>query len=415
MGDLFRKEVERVRGPRLEGTVLLARPVSFVWAAWSMFAALLLAVVFLCLSDYSRKERVRGVIEPVKGLIRVRVPGGGVVERVPVREGQRVAPGQALILVRSDSFVPDVGDMNQSMAVELEHVRVGLQEQIDNERRRHATQSDANQARMSLVQRQLQSIAEQRTVFDRRIAINDDLLEKLVSLGQRGYASQLEIRRQEDATLALSLQRQELVGREVSLRDQQEALATEQAVLPGEHRDALARLEAQKADISNQLLRVKGDHATELKASMGGRVSGIVVRPGQHLNGAQVVMNIVPDDSPLHAVLHLPEKAVGFVAEGQQVRIRLDAFPYQRFGSQPARVVEIGDTLVYPDLHDGAAAGNEPSYRVLADLGNASVEGYGRAFALRPGMEFEADIITERRSLLRWLFDPVFSIQGRLK
>lgn len=415
MGELFRKEVQRAGGPRLEGTVLLARPVSFVWAAWSMFAALLLAVVFLCLSDYSRKERVRGVIEPVKGLIRVRVPAGGVVEQVPVREGQRVVPGQALILLRSDSFVPEVGDMNQSMAAELEHVQAGLQGQIDNERMRHATQSDANRARMSLVERQLQAIAEQRAVFDRRVAINDDLLEKLVSLGQRGYASQLEIGRQEDTTLALSLQRQELVGREVSLRDQQQALATEQAMLPGTHRDALARLEAQKADISNQLLRVKGDHASEVKASMAGRVSGIVVRQGQHLSGAQVVMNIVPDDSALHAVLHLPEKAVGFVAEGQQVRIRLDAFPYQRFGSQPARVVEIGDTLVYPDPPEAATAAAEPSYRVLADLGNDSVEGYGRAFALRPGMEFEADIITERRSLLRWLFDPVFSIQGRLK
>ncbi|MGY0612272.1 HlyD family secretion protein [Luteimonas sp. A501] len=417
MGELFRKEVQRARTPGLEGNVLLARPLPFVWAAWSMFVVIALAVTFLSISEYSRKERVRGVIEPVKGLIQVRTQGSGVVERVAVREGDLVAAGQTLMLTRSDSFVPGVGDMNQSIVAELERMQAGFEEQIDNERGRHVMQVEAITGRQALIERQLDSIGGQLATSDRRIVINQDLLAKLTSLGREGYASQLEIRRQEDVTLALSQQREELVTREIDLRHQRQAIADEYAALPGDHRDAVARLEAQKADTANQLVRVRGDHASELKASVSGRVSGIVARAGQHLAIAQVVMNIVPEDSSLHAVLHLPESAVGFVESGQQVRIRLDAFPYQRFGSQTARVVQVGDTLVYPEAAErpGNAGQTEPSYRAFAELTDASVRGYGRSFTVRPGMEFEADIITEKRSLVRWLFDPVFSIKGRFQ
>lgn len=414
MGDLFRKEVQRARLPGMQGDVLLARPLPFVWAAWVMLVAVILAVGFLSVCEYARKERVRGVIEPVKGLIRVRTQGSGVVDRVAVQEGELVAAGQTLVLLRSDSFVPGVGDVNLSIVMELERTRAGLEEQLRNEHARFAMQTGALEARVELIGSQLDSIGGQLATIDRRIRINQELLAKLASLGEQGYASQLEIRRQEDATLALSQQREELVTREIALRDQRHAVSEELAGLPADHRDALARLEAQEADTASQLLRARGDGAAELKASVAGRVSGIVVRSGQHLSGNQAVMHIVPEDSTLHAVLHLPEGAVGFVEPGQQVRIRMDAYPHQRFGAQSARVVQVGGTLVHSDGVDGSQEAQQaPSYRVFAELAESSVRGYGRSFPMRPGMEFEADIITEQRSLLRWLFDPVFSIKGR--
>jgi len=55
-----------------------------------------------------------------------------------------------------------------------------------------------------------------------------------------------------------------------------------------------------------------------------------------------------------------------------------------------------------------------PSYRVVVALNNQMIQAYGRNIPLRSGMKLDADIVIEQRSLLRWLFDPVFSIQGQL-
>ena len=53
-----------------------------------------------------------------------------------------------------------------------------------------------------------------------------------------------------------------------------------------------------------------------------------------------------------------------------------------------------------------------PSYRIVVDLDAQSIKAYGRDMPLRSGMKLDADIIIEKRSLLRWLFDPIFSLRG---
>lgn len=56
----------------------------------------------------------------------------------------------------------------------------------------------------------------------------------------------------------------------------------------------------------------------------------------------------------------------------------------------------------------------QPSYRVVVALKYQAVNAYGRQIPLRSGMKLDADIVIEQRTLIRWLFDPVFSIQANL-
>ena len=55
----------------------------------------------------------------------------------------------------------------------------------------------------------------------------------------------------------------------------------------------------------------------------------------------------------------------------------------------------------------------EPAYRITVRLSSQSVEAYGQRFSLQAGMTLGADIVLERRSLIRWLFDPLYSLRGR--
>ena len=96
---------------------------------------------------------------------------------------------------------------------------------------------------------------------------------------------------------------------------------------------------------------------------------------------------------------------MGFVQAGQRVTLRLDAFPYQKFGVQQARVIDVAGT---PE----SGADGRQFYRIVAALDHQSIRAYGMDQRLRPGMLASADIRVDERSLLEWLLEPLYSIEG---
>jgi membrane fusion protein len=52
---------------------------------------------------------------------------------------------------------------------------------------------------------------------------------------------------------------------------------------------------------------------------------------------------------------------------------------------------------------------HEPVFRVRVALPRDSIDAYGRSYALQPGMLLSADIVFDRRTLLQWLFDPLYA------
>ena len=110
----------------------------------------------------------------------------------------------------------------------------------------------------------------------------------------------------------------------------------------------------------------------------------------------------------------MPERAIGFVAAGQAVRLSLDAFPFQRFGMLSGVVTEVAHTLLRPEqLLAAGQPPNEPSYRVRVALEAQSITAYGKAVPLQADMQLRADIIFDRRNFIEWLLDPVLSQRGR--
>ena len=55
----------------------------------------------------------------------------------------------------------------------------------------------------------------------------------------------------------------------------------------------------------------------------------------------------------------------------------------------------------------------EPVFRVRVALPREDIHAYGEAIPLQPGMLLSADIVFDRRSLIQWLFDPLFAVAGR--
>ena len=121
-------------------------------------------------------------------------------------------------------------------------------------------------------------------------------------------------------------------------------------------------------------------------------------------------MIVVPNDATPRAELYVPTNAAGFLAIGQEVRLAVDAFPYQRYGTVSAKISEISSVAIPRRGADGAAV---PVYLVTAELTQPWVVAFGRKQPLLPGMALTARIVTEKQSLFRWLFEPLFAVGAR--
>jgi membrane fusion protein len=99
------------------------------------------------------------------------------------------------------------------------------------------------------------------------------------------------------------------------------------------------------------------------------------------------------------------------VQSGQRVRILYEAFPYQQFGTYGGTVNEVSRTVLTKSDISGPVELKEPAYRVMADLDRPDVDAYGKPVPLQAGMLLKADIILEKRSLMRWFLDPLLSVR----
>lgn len=92
------------------------------------------------------------------------------------------------------------------------------------------------------------------------------------------------------------------------------------------------------------------------------------------------------------------------------MRLAIDAFPYQRFGSVAGKVLTVSTSTVSAQATNGAG---RRVYPVTVALGRSSIRAFGRSQQLVPGMTLTARIVTERRSLFEWLFEPLYAVSKR--
>ena len=92
---------------------------------------------------------------------------------------------------------------------------------------------------------------------------------------------------------------------------------------------------------------------------------------------------------------------------GQGVKLRYDAFPYQRYGVRFATVRWLGPA--------GSTARDSGEFRALVDLADDSIRVHGQLQALLPGMGGRADIVVGRRSLVSYAFRADSRLAGKLR
>jgi multidrug efflux pump subunit AcrA (membrane-fusion protein) len=367
-------------------------------------ALLLLALFSVCVGalfvvQVPETVAARFVLVPVKGSNPVRTLHDGIVTAVHAGDAQAVEAGTTLFTLDSES----VGDRTsewQALGTRLS----GGNQRLANERAKYDNQRRGDEQERLRLEARLAALGTQAALKQRQAKLAREVAARQQRSVEEGLTSFVDAARS-----ALEADRLEL---EV---EQARADAAEtRAVLARLHFEIASRRaafdeltrsvdeELERSRSRKNILDQEGSRdggKLAVVAPCAGTIVKLLVRSaGAVVKSQDVLAEIVCHDERLQAELAVPPRGLGLIASGQPVKLRYDAFPYERYGIRYA-------TLRW--LAPSSSAAEGAFFRALADLDDQSVQIAGQTRQLLPGMGGAASIVVGRRVLASYAFEPI--------
>jgi HlyD family secretion protein len=422
----------------LESTPPSRALAALLWTLVALGAALL---AWALLGRLDIVATAPGRLVPYSQVKLVQSAEPGIVREILVRDGDRVAAGQ--VLLRLDATL--AGADAAALAAELMLRRITVRA-IDAELAGQPLLADQgddapvfSQVRAHFAARRqslLDALAQEEQAGARA---RSDLLaarrlrEKLSStlpvlqqsadsharLHREGFVGELlaaekrrelleregDLKAQEAAVEALS------AGVAQSQRRREQLRSSYRAELLRERVDAAATVqrleqESHKSGLRAQLMEIRAPHEGIVK-DLAVHTLGAVVQAGSPL------LQVVPTGDRLRAEALLANEDIGFVEVGQPVKLKLAAYPFQKFGMLEGRVAQISaDAIAQSEA--ARTSGISPiaaptqTYRAVIELAEQGLRlPNGRTLDIAPGMALTAEIHQGRRSVMEYLLSPV--------
>jgi membrane fusion protein len=421
MSQLFRPEVAEAQRQNWLGQVQLVRPLSLTVFTVGALCLLVLAIAFLFLGEYTRKARIGGVLVPDLGVIRLVPPVQGRVLERHVAEGQAVRAGEVMFVLALESSTLST-EVQARVQRSLEERKRSLEDAARQQAALAEGEQLSLQRRLDEMKREQSQIEAEAALHRQRLALAQQSLERLESLSRDQFISPAQVQGKKEEVIGLQAQAQ-------ALERQSVMLARDRAALEGERRGLPLLLKARQGAIERDLASLSREAAEQdavrqivVRAPQDGTVSAVLAESGQSVSPASALASLIPAGAQLQAHLFAPSGAVGFVRPDQEVRLRFEAFPYQKFGHQTGHVLQVSRTpLAAPELAGltlsgptGVQGSAEPMFRITVAMDEAQLRAFGGSQPLVAGMRMQADVLLERRRLIEWLFEPVLGLSNRI-
>lgn len=415
----------------------LPRLISYIVAV--LFTILLAWAIFAKVDIVAVAE---GKLVPISYTKIVQPAEAGVVAEILVREGDQVQAGQ--VLIRLDPTM--TGADSRSLASELTLKRLTLR-RVDSELAGiplaikdgdepvmiAQVQAQANAHRQAFTDALAQEVAtRERAQNELRAA--QETLTKLKStlpsyeqsarahskLVAEGFLSPIAGNDKEREAIEKS---QDLKAQAATVQGLLSTITAQDKKIAGLSSTFRSQLLIERTEAMGQLAKLEQDTQKmgyktgllELKAPQAGIVKdvattskGAVVQPGM------VLLTLVPRGEQLLAEVQVKNEDVGFVQAGQPVRIKVAAYPFQKYGLIEGRI----QTLA-PDAQSNNNNPGQPApqgYKALVKLDTQFLESLNgntsRRKGLEAGMQVAAEIHQGRRTIMEYLLSPVQKVSA---
>lgn len=200
----------------------------------------------------------------------------------------------------------------------------------------------------------------------------------------------------------LALQKARLTEAAAAIAESRRNRAAYQAETQRALRERQAQASTKREQLAQELSKTEQrTRLTQLTAPVDGTVQQLAVHTaGGVVTEAQVLMIIVPRDAEVIAEVVLENKDVGFVNAGQQAEVKLETFPFTRYGTVPATVTQLSADAVNDEKRGAIFPATMKLHRTQLDVD-------GKRITLVPGMNLTAEIKTGSRRVIDYLLSPV--------
>jgi hemolysin D len=415
---------------------------------YTVATLLALLLVWAAIGHLDIVASAEGKLVPETYLKLVQPADAGIVKEILVREGERVNAGQVLLRLDAQDAQADAARLGTDLALRSLQLRridaeltghplrrlpndpPDLYRQVEEQyRERHQTYLDS----LGQVEEQLRKAQrdyESGTAVLNKLQQTNPILrsqsDAYSGLGDEGYVPKVTV---SDKQRAYIENQQDLVAQASTVEGLSAAVSgAEQQVrqvrskyrsdLENERVDANGEYQKLQQDLAKQTHR---SNLLELKAPQDGIVKDLATHTvGTVVSTGTVLLSIVPEQEPLVAEVLIRNDDVGFVRTHQKVKIKLAAYPFQKYGLLDGQILQ-----VWPDASDANSSNGQSGHSSDATVPPESVTGFkalvsldrqtltaaGESLTLVAGMQVIAEIREGRRTVLQYLLSP---IQGAL-
>jgi len=395
---LFRQQAIDAGRHRLEGAVIASTPPSARVYVLLIGAVLTAAGLVLAFGRYGGGVAVRGVVDYQAGTARVYAPAAGELRSVLVRVGQPITAGAPLAVialaqgprglgVQIDEITHQVAELDRQLGLAAAATmsdRAGLQQQA------------------SALAETVASLERQQAIAAGQITIAEGLVGRSSRLAKDGAGTQRQAEEARGAWLSQRAANEALT---------EKIITTRAALADARHRAMRIGIDAQnvrsellgkRATLSAQADVLARSDRMLVTSPVAGVVADLAAQPGQRVSAQASIATVVPREAQLEVQLYAPSRAIGFAKVGEPVRLRFDAYPYQKYGAARGKVVAISPVAVDAAAVTPAIDVREPVFRIRVKLGEPSAPR-----VLRAGMTLSADLLMAPRPLWAMLLSPM--------
>ena len=269
------------------------------------------------------------------------------------------------------------------------------------------------EAALLRIQSEREVVAEQLAIASAIEGIQDSLLKSKTN-------SQLEFLSAKTSRLAIEKESRDASDRTVEKQHQLEtALAQKESFVQQWRRTLLEELTVQRSEESQIDAALTKSSKINSLVVIVAPADGIVIdvanrSVGSVLRESETLVVLAPSDVPLLCEMELGSSEVGNVAIGDSALIKVDAFPYQRYGGLDGKIRSISHES---HVLGGDASGLEAmankrgiqggAHRVTIELGSTQLMRLPPNKSLIPGMTSSGEIHIGKRRLINYLLDPL--------
>lgn len=219
-------------------------------------------------------------------------------------------------------------------------------------------------------------------------------------ISKHGYLEKEQIRIEQEADLQTQRSRlKELAAAIDEAKGQRNSAVAETRRLA---LDTLNEAEQKATSFGQELVKAdtRGKLMT-LTAPVDGTVQQLAVRTvGGVVTEAQVLMVIVPQDDALEVEAFLENKDIGFVNAGQAAEVKVETFPFTRYGTIPASLVHVSRDAINDEKRG-------PIYSARARLQRATMQVEDKTVNLSAGMAVSLEVKTGKRRVIEYFLSPL--------